>query len=94
MNERYCQSCGMPMGSTDEWYGTEATGEKSGDYCKYCYENGAFTFHGSMDEMISICVKPMVDQHPGMTEATARDMMERFLPSLKRWKTPEAAQPR
>ncbi|MPM79685.1 hypothetical protein SDC9_126724 [bioreactor metagenome] len=47
-----------------------------------------------MDEMISICVKPMVDQHPGMTEATARDMMERFLPSLKRWKTPEAAQPR
>lgn len=28
MNEKYCQSCGMPMGNTDELYGTNADGKK------------------------------------------------------------------
>ena len=31
MEERFCQSCGMPMGDTDELYGTEADGSKSTD---------------------------------------------------------------
>ena len=33
MEERNCQSCGMPMGPTDELYGTETDGSKSKDYC-------------------------------------------------------------
>ena len=86
MEERYCQSCGMPMGSTDELYGTEKDGSKSKDYCKYCYENGAFTASCSMDEMIAFCVKPMVDNNPGMSEEAARGMMGKFFPMLKRWK--------
>lgn len=86
MEEKYCQSCGMPMGTTDEMYGTEKDGGKSADYCKYCYENGAFTFHGSMEEMIEICVPPMVENSPGMTPDTARDMMRKFFPMLKRWR--------
>ena len=53
MEERNCQSCGMPMGPTDEHYGTEADGSKSKDYCKYCYQNGAFTADCTMGEMIS-----------------------------------------
>ena len=87
MEERYCQSCAMPMGSTDELYGTEKNGTKSADFCKYCYDNGAFTFHGTMQEMIEICLPPMVANNPGMTEAQARDIMNSFLPTLKRWKT-------
>ena len=87
MEERYCQSCAMPMGATDELCGTEKDGTKSADYCKYCYENGAFTFHGTMQEMIEICLPPMVANNPGMTEAQARDIMNSFLPTLKRWKT-------
>ncbi|MDP4110063.1 MAG: zinc ribbon domain-containing protein, partial [Bacillota bacterium] len=31
MEEKYCQSCGMPMGCTDELYGTEKGGGKSRD---------------------------------------------------------------
>ena len=31
MEQRYCQSCGMPMGATDELYGTEQDGSKSAD---------------------------------------------------------------
>ena len=67
MEERYCQSCGMPMGQGDGLYGTEADGGKSADYCKYCYDKGAFTFHGTMEEMIEICVPPMVQSNQGMT---------------------------
>lgn len=85
MKEKYCQSCGMPMGNTDELYGSEKDGSKSTDYCKYCYENGAFTFTGSMDEMIEICIPPMVKNNPNMTPDAARDMMRKFFPMLKRW---------
>jgi hypothetical protein len=87
MEERYCQSCGMPMGGTDEMYGTEKDGSKSADYCKYCYENGDFTFHGSMEEIIEICVPPMVGHNLGTTPDAAREMMFKFFPMLIRWST-------
>lgn len=86
MNQKFCQSCGMPMGNTDQEYGCEATGAKSTDYCKYCYENGVFTFDGTVAEMIDVCVAPMVQSNPGMTEVQARQMMQQFLPALKRWR--------
>ena len=28
MNQKFCQCCGMPMGETDELYGTNADGSK------------------------------------------------------------------
>ncbi len=86
MEERYCQSCGMPMGDTAELYGTEADGSKSGDYCKYCYENGAFLADCTMEEMIDFCVPTMASANAGMTGEQARGMMREFFPTLKRWK--------
>ena len=85
-NKAFCQSYGMPMGNNKELYGTEADGKKSNDYCKYCYENGAFHFHGSMEEMIEICIPHMLEHNPGMTKEQAQQMMSTFLPALKRWK--------
>ena len=85
MEEHYCQSCGMPMGQTDELYGTEADGTKNHYYCKYCYENGAFTANCTMEEMIDFCVQPLLENMPGMTEAGAREMMQAQFPLLKRW---------
>ena len=85
MEERYCQSCAMPMGATDEMYGTNADGGKSGDYCKYCFENGAFTTNSTLDEMIELCVPHMVSANSGMSEEEARKMMSAFFPTLKRW---------
>lgn len=86
MEQKFCQSCGMPMGD-GALYGTEANGSKSGDYCRYCYEKGNFTFTGGMEEIIEICAPPMVQANPGMTPEQARGMMQRFFPMLKRWKT-------
>ena len=40
MNQKFCQCCGMPMGDTNELYGTNADGSKNEEYCKYCFENG------------------------------------------------------
>lgn len=86
MEERYCQSCGMPMGTADELYGTEADGTKSKDYCSYCYDGGKFTSECTMDEMIEMCIEPMVSCNNEMTEEKAREMMKEFFPQLKRWK--------
>ena len=40
---KFCQSCGMPMKKDPEGGGTNADGDKSQDYCSYCFVNGAFT---------------------------------------------------
>lgn len=86
MEQNFCQSCGMPMGNTDELYGTNADGGKSVDYCSYCYQNGAFTYEGSMEDMIEMCVPHMTAAHPEMTEDEARVTMLEYFPMLKRWK--------
>ena len=90
-NEKYCQSCAMPMGITDEMCGTNADGGKNGDYCKYCFEKGVFTSDCTMDEMIEICVPHMLasanNDALNLTEEKAREMMREFFPTLKRWKT-------
>lgn len=86
MNEKYCQSCGMPMGNTDELYGTNADGKKNSDYCIYCFENGKFKDDVTMNEMIEFCVPHMAEAHPEITEEKARQMMKEFFSHLKRWK--------
>ena len=85
MENRFCQSCAMPLGETDELLGTEKDGTKNPEYCMYCYANGAFTSDCTMDEMISFCVKPMVDNCPGMTEAQAEETLKEVIPKLNRW---------
>jgi hypothetical protein len=69
-----------------EMYGTNADGSKNADYCKYCYENGAFAQNCTMDEMIELCVPHMAAANSGMSEGEARNMMKEFIPTLKRWK--------
>ena len=47
---------------------------------------GQFTFHGTMEEMIEICVPNMVAANPRMSEEEARKSMLEWFPTLKRWK--------
>jgi len=85
MENRVCQCCAMPLGETDELLGTEKDGSLNPEYCKYCYADGAFTFNGTMEEMIGFCVKPMVENCPGMTEAQAEATLREVFPKLKYW---------
>lgn len=82
-DQKFCQSCSMPMGEGSELYGTEADGSKSQDYCHYCYENGKFTSDQTMEQMIDTCVPFMLDQFKDADEAKAA--MMGFFPQLKRW---------
>lgn len=86
MEGKVCQCCAMPMGDTDELYGTNADGTKNDEYCKYCYQNGKLLFEGTMEEMVELCVPMMVKEDPKMTEEAARGIMLEVLPTLKHWK--------
>lgn len=85
MIEKVCQSCGMPMGTTDDLYGTEANGSLSKDYCKFCYEDGVFVDDCTMEQMMKICIDLNLAYNEFFDPDDARKMVEGFFPSLKRW---------
>ena len=75
------------MGKTDEMYGTDSNRIKSVDYCKYCYDNGAFTNPNcTLDEMIETVAVIMVKDF-GFAEEDAKKQCKEGIPALKRWKT-------
>lgn len=84
MEQKYCQSCGMPM-EDEKLYGTEKDGTKSVDYCTYCYQNGSFGKPGeTVEQMIESCIPFM--KNDGMNEEEARKILTETLPKLKRWR--------
>lgn len=91
MERKFCQSCGMPFEEKPdpEIFGTEADGSRNEDYCAHCYQKGQFTFNGSMEDMINMCVPYVVAAHKELSEEAAREMMHGFLPNLKRWSNPD-----
>ncbi|MDR0508518.1 MAG: zinc ribbon domain-containing protein [Candidatus Methanoplasma sp.] len=84
-----CQSCGMPL-ENNEMKGTNSDGSRSGDYCLYCFANGAFTKEMTMEEMISLNIQYLDEwmESTGvkMTEEEAAEQLRQFLPTLKRWR--------
>lgn len=78
-----CQSCGMPMKIVSD-YGTKQDGSQNFEYCKYCYQKGAFLQPDiTLDQMIKGNIGIMVKY--GMSEEEARSLMAKTLPTLKRW---------
>lgn len=83
MDKPICQSCGMPM--SPEEFGTNKDGSPSSEYCKYCYQDGAFTKEETLDEMIETCIPFMLQENPEVTEAQVREHLQGTLGTLKRW---------
>lgn len=82
-NKERCQSCGMPLSS--EFYGTNVDGSESHDYCRFCFEKGAFTEPTlTLQEMIDISMMHMMKEL-NFSEEKARYVAHQFLPPLKRW---------
>ena len=89
MEERkFCQCCAMPLDRPED-AGTEADGSPSGDYCHYCYQNGAFTAaDATMDDIIALNLKFNEENgHPFGPREEAEKMMRSWFPALKRWRT-------
>ena len=88
MEERkFCQCCGMPLDKPED-AGTEADGARSGDYCHYCYQNGAFTDpNAAMEDMIALNLQFNAENgYPFGTQEEAERMMRSWMPTLKRWR--------
>lgn len=86
--EVFCQSCGMPMQTPDQ-FGTNKDGSMNHDYCCYCYKNGEFLQDCTMAEMIDHCVHYLQEFNTtagvNFTEEEAIKQMNDFFPKLKRW---------
>jgi len=84
-NEQFCQRCAMPMEKPED-FGTNADGSRNEDYCRYCYEKGAFFYpEATMEQVIESCL-PHVVPDVFADEATARAAMNEHFPTLKCWK--------
>ena len=88
MEQKFCQSCGMPL--TDEVLGTNADGTKNEDYCMYCYKDGKFLQDCTMDEMIEHCAQFVDEVNKGLPQPITKEeyigQMKMYFPHLKRWR--------
>ncbi len=80
-----CQSCGMPLQKNED-FGTNTDGSKNQEYCHFCFEKGDFPDKGiTMEQKIEKLVNIAVSQM-NMPEAEARNMANKIIPTLKRWR--------
>lgn len=84
MEQKICQSCGMPM--QEEQYATNADGSKNDKYCSYCFENGKFTQDMSLEEMVNFCAPFEVEGGRCETLEEAKAALMNYFPSLERWR--------
>lgn len=89
MEQKICQSCGMPMMEIKD-FGTNADNSPNEDYCTYCFTNGKFAKDFTMDEMILLNVEYLdefnKDSDHKYTREEAIAAMKEYFPTLKRWK--------
>lgn len=83
MNNKICQSCGMPIESNDQ-LGKNKDGSINNDYCKYCYNNGEFIDDVTMEEYIDMCSK--YGEQADMNNDEMKILCQNLFPTLKRWK--------
>lgn len=86
----FCQSCGMPMQTADQ-FGTNEDGSANQDYCCYCYKDGAFVQDCTMEGMIEHCIQFLDEFNGGSNTQYSKEEaiveMRKHFPKLKRWKT-------
>ncbi len=86
---RQCQSCGMIL-EKDSDKGTESDGQKSEEYCAFCYQQGQFVQDLIIEEQIEHNLQDLDawNKETGLhlSEQEAREELRKFLPQLKRWR--------
>ena len=81
---KFCQSCGMPMKRDTEGGGTNADGTKNSTYCSYCFQNGEFTHQTNDVKAFQEHCRQMMIQG-GHNKFTAW-LFTRGMKRLDRWK--------
>ena len=83
-HEASCQCCGTPFSVPNMERGHDADGAQNPDYCKWCYDGGAFAY-ATMDDVIETSA-PYLMEATGMSLDEAVSFMGALLPSLKHWR--------
>jgi len=83
VKNKFCQSCGMPMKQDPQGGGTNADGSINESYCSYCYQNGEFTYNGTVSEFQEFCRQKMIES--GQPKLLAW-FFTRGMKRLGRWK--------
>ena len=91
IEDRYCQSCGMPLKiGAEQFLGTNADDSGSDEFCYYCLKNGEYTVDYSMQQMIDVWVKYTGKYNEyadaEYTPEQLRSVLSKRLPTLNRWK--------
>lgn len=81
MENKICQSCGMPI-TSNEQLGINKDGSVNDDYCKYCYSNGEFIDKVTMDEYIDMCSK--YGFQAGMTNEQMKEHCKKLVSNFKK----------
>ena len=75
--------CGMMFTGPDQ-HGREADGTEVEDFCRWCYDQGAYTYETTMEEMIEDCA-PRMAEHMGWSVDECASLLGAILPHLRRW---------
>lgn len=84
MEQKICQSCGMPM--SEDQYGKQADGKVCDQYCIYCYQDGKFAQECTMEEMADFCAPFQVEAGISKTVEEGKEQLMSYFPTLERWK--------
>lgn len=82
-DEQLCQCCGTPFSIPHMPHGTNEDGTENTEYCKWCYDQGKFTYD-SKEELIEKTA-PFLMEATNMTRDEAVSFMGALVPSLKHW---------
>ena len=81
---KFCQSCGMPMEMDPEKGGSNADGSKTLKFCSYCFNAGSFRDNfTSSSEMVSLVKEKLKEMGMGPFK---RWFYTINIPRLERWK--------
>lgn len=80
---QFCQSCGLPFNEEHVHFIAKEKDGSDSIYCTFCYADGGFTNpNATVSEMVEIGVSALAEK---MDEATAREQLSGFIPTLSRW---------
>lgn len=81
-----CQSCGMPIKNPTD-FGREKSGVIKVDYCRHCYDRGAFTDPDmTFEKMVDFVAQAMMESKKDMPVDVAQAGARDILSELRRWK--------
>ena len=62
----------------------EPDGSMNEEYCKWCYQDGAFVYQ-TAEQVVEVCAGFLTEYHPELTSSQAKDLLRKQIPYLKHW---------